>query len=141
MPKEKKKELQVAEDLFVNKFWTAKAIAEFLNLQENTVSKWRNKYGWDKMQEETINNPVKMKRLIAAQMLLIAQGEKSNIDADALAKMFKVYEGISDKINPGIVAAIIKLLDEFTVKENPELALKTLDNNKKFLIHIINTYG
>lgn len=141
MPKEKKKELQVAEDLFVNKFWTAKAIAEFLNVQENTVGKWRAKYKWDKLQEETINNPVKMKRLIAGQMLLIAQGEKSNIDADALAKMFKVYEGISDKINPGITAAIIKLLDEFTAKENPQLALQTLENNKKFLIHIINTYG
>jgi hypothetical protein len=141
MPVKKLKEKEVAEDLFVNKFWNGAAICEFLKLQPNTFSKWRNKGNWDKLQEETINNPVKMRRLIAQQMLMIAGGEKSSIDADALAKMYKVYEGMSEKINPGIAAAIIKLYDEYLLKANPELAVKNLEYNKKFLIHIINKNG
>lgn len=141
MPKEKTREQQAAEGLFVDQFWDAQQIADFLKVQPATVGVWRKKGEWDKKREETINNPVKMRRLIAQQMLLIAQGEKATIDADALSKMFKVYEGLSDKINPGIVAAIIKLYDEWLAKENPKLAVENLPFNKKFLIHIINTYG
>lgn len=141
MPKEKVREREAAEQLFVEKFWDAKTIAEYLHLQESTVGKWRQKYSWDKLRDDTINNPVKMRKLIAAQMMLIVQGQKSEIDADALAKMFKVYEGISERINPGIVAAVIKLYDEFLSKKEPKLALENLPHNKEFLIHIINTYG
>lgn len=141
MPQLKLKEREAAENLFIDNFWDAKTIAEYLSIQENTIGKWRKKHEWDKKREETINNPVKMRRLIAKQMMLIVQGEQSEIDADALAKMFKVYEGISDKINPGIAAAILKLQDEFIVKLDPAFAVKLTDHNKKFLIHIINTYG
>jgi hypothetical protein len=139
MGEKKLKEKEAAEQLFVEKFWDAKTIADFLSLQENTVSRWRKAGNWDKLREETINNPLKMKRLIAKEMLLIAQGDKTTIDADALSKFYKVYEGISDKINPGIVAAILRMYDEFLLNENPELAVANLPFNKKFLIHIINT--
>ncbi len=141
MAREKTKELQAAESLFVDNFWDANKIAEQLSLSPTTVGKWRAKYDWDKMREDTINNPVKMRRLIAKQMMLIVQGQKTEIDADALSKMFKVYEGISDKINPGITAAVLKLYDDFLSVEKPELAVANLPHNKKFLIHIINTYG
>ncbi len=141
MPKEKTKERELAQQMFVEFFWDAKTIAEKLGVGENTVSKWRSSGDWDKMREDTINNPVKMKSLLAKQMLLIVSGDKSTIDADALAKMFKVYEGISEKINPGITAAVLKLYDEWLAKENPTLALQNLAYNKKFLIHIINTNG
>jgi len=141
MPKEKVKEREAALNMFVEMFWDAKQIAEALNVSENTISKWRDKYEWDKRREDTINNPIKMKRLVAKQMILIANGEKPTIDADALSKLFKVYEGISDRINPGIVAAVLKLKDEFMAKEAPKLALELLEWNKKFLAHIINTNG
>ncbi|TAG31889.1 MAG: hypothetical protein EAZ35_02235 [Sphingobacteriia bacterium] len=141
MSKEKIKERQAAEQFFVNNLYDAKTISDLLSIREATISTWRVKYGWDKLREDTINNPVKMKSLIAKQMLLIAQGEKSTIDADALAKMFKVFEGISEKINPGIVAAVLKLLDEFQAKENPAHAILCLDYHKKFLNSIIQIYG
>lgn len=141
MPKVKIKEREAAQQFFVEMFWDAKTIASHLSLEEKTVGAWRKKYNWDKLREETINNPTKMRSLLAREMLLIVQGEKSTIDADALAKMFKVYEGISSKINPGITAAILKLYDEFLVKKNPKLAIENLPYNKEFLIHVINTYG
>lgn len=141
MPKKKLKEEGVAEDLFVNKLWTGAAICEFLKIQPNTFTKWKNKGNWEKLQEDTINNPVKLRRLIAQQMLIIAGGEKSALDADALAKMYKVYEGFSDKINPGIVAAIMKLYDRFLAVENPPLAISNLEWNKKFIIHMIDKHG
>lgn len=141
MGKEKVKERKAAEAMFVQQFLDAKSIAEALHLQENTVGEWRKKYKWDKLREDTINNPVQMRALLAQQMLLIAGGGDATINADALAKIYKVYEGLADKINPGIVSAIMKLYDEFLAKENPQLAVSNLDYNKKFLIHIINNYG
>lgn len=141
MPIVKTKERETAKNLFVENFWNANTIAEFLNVEPATVGKWRRHGDWDKEREETINNPLKMKRLFAKQMMLIAQGEKCEIDSDALSKVYKVYEGISDKINPGIVAAVIKLQDEFLVKLNPQLAVQLLEYNKKFLVHIINSNG
>lgn len=141
MPIEKIKEREAAQQFFVEMFWDAKTIALHLMVDEKTVGKWRAKYKWDKLREDTINNPVKMRTFIAQQMMLIVQGQKSTIDADALAKMFKVYEGISDKINPGIVAAVLKLYDDFLSTKAPKLALQNLPFNKEFLIHIVNTYG
>lgn len=141
MPKEKVKEREAAQNFFVENFWDAKTIANWLGLQETTVGKWRAKYNWDKLREDTMNNPLKMKRLIGSQMMLIAQGMPAQIDADALSKMYKVYEGISDKINPGIVAAVVKLQDEFIVNIDPQFGIKLLEYNKKFLIHIIEKHG
>lgn len=141
MGKEKDAEREVAQLYFVDLFMDAKTIAEKLKISENTIGKWRKKFDWDKIREDTINNPIKMRKLLAEQMILIASGEKSIIDADALSKMYKVYEGISERINPGIVAAVLKIYDEFLAKRNPKLALENLPYNKEFLIHIINTYG
>jgi len=141
MPVLKTKERETAKNLFVENFWNANDIADFLNIEPSTVGRWRRHGKWDQEREDTINNPIKMKRLIAKQMMLIVQGQPCELDADALSKMYKVYEGVSDKINPGIVAAVIKLQDEFLVKLNPQLALQVLEYNKKFLIHIINSNG
>lgn len=141
MGREKTKDKVAAQQMFVEWFLDAKTIAEKLDLHESTVGTWRKKYEWDKLRESTINNPVKLQTLIAQQMLLVAEGKDATINADALAKLSKVLEGLSNKINPGITHAIMKLYDEWLAKENPELALKNLDYNKKFLIHIINTYG
>jgi hypothetical protein len=141
MGKEKTKEKKAAASMFIDQFMDAKTIAEILNIEPNTVGDWRKKGKWDDEREQTINNPVKMRSLLAKQMLLIADGKDATINADALAKIFKVYEGLADKINPGIVSAILKLYDEWLAKENPQLAISNLEYNKKFLIHIINTYG
>lgn len=141
MGKEKVKDRIAAQQMFVEWFLDAKTIAEKLNIQENTIGTWRKKYEWDKLRETTVNNPVKMKSLIAQNMMLVIEGKQPNFDADALAKMFKVYEGLSDKINPGIANAIMTLYDEWLAQSNPKLAVENLAYNKQFLVHIINTYG
>jgi transposase-like protein len=141
MPKEKTKERVFAENLFVEQLMTCEQIHEQYGYSTNTLSKWRNKYEWDKQREDTINNPLKMRRIIAQQMLKVVQGEETTIDADALSKLFKVYEGISEKINPGICAAVMKIYDEYLAKENPALASQNLPYNKKFIAHSINVYG
>ncbi len=141
MGKEKIKERVAAESMYCEKFMTAKEIADTLSIEPNTVGKWIQKYGWDKDRQDTINNPVKMRRILGEVLMLVIQGEKPKIDTDALSKVYKVYEGISDRINPGMVAGVMKLYDEYLVKVNPELAIKNLEHNKKFLLHTIELYG
>jgi uncharacterized protein YjcR len=144
MGKEKSKEKAVAKDLYVNKLWTAKDVCEFVDVSENTLTKWKStdpEGDWDKQREKVITNPLVLKQLVLDDMVSIAQGNQPKIDADSMAKLNKVVEGLNDKIQPGIVAAILKLQDEFLVKENPQLALQLLPYNKKFIVFIINTYG
>jgi len=146
MGKEKTKERTVAKDLYINKLWSAKEISEFLSVTETIIGRWKKKdegteEDWDKQREQIIANPLVLKQTILNEMVAIAAGQPAKIDADALAKLNKVIEGLNDKIQPGIVAAILKLQDEFLVKENPKLAVELLPHNKKFIIHIINTYG
>lgn len=141
MGREKTKERIAAEDFFVQYMWDAKKIAEHLDLQENTVGAWRKKYEWDKKREQFIGDPLKLKQLIAKEMLNRAEGQTANIDADGLYKLYKIVEGLSERINPGIVASVMKLYDEFLLTKDQELAVKNLPYNKQFLLHIINNYG
>jgi uncharacterized protein YjcR len=137
MAEKKSKKCIGAEQMFVQQLMDGKTIAETLDMPESTISRWRKKYNWDKLQQDTINNPQLLKRIISTEMLKKARGEKTDIDTDGLSKLFKIYDGLSDKINPGIVAAIMKEYDNFLSEINPDLAVANLPYNKKFLISII----
>lgn len=144
--KSKVKEREVVIDLYVNKLWNQKEISEFLAISENTITKWKKQdegtgNDWDKQREKTIGDPNKLKAAILAEMVSITNGEAPKLNADGLYKLFRIIEGLNDRINPGTVAAIMKQYDEFLLVENKELAVTNLPYNKKFLTHIINIYG
>lgn len=144
MAVKKDKERAVAKDLYIHHLWTAKDIAASFGISETTIGKWKSEDpegNWDTQREAVISNPIKLKQLVQAEMVSIAQGNPPKMNADALNKLYKVVEGLGDSIHPGLVAAIIQLQDDFILKENPKLALELLEVNRKFLIHVINTYG
>lgn len=127
--------------MFVELGYTAKAIAETLGVQENSVGKWRKDGGWDKQREELLASPHKIRQLLLKEYQSIADGNDPKLNADAISKISKALDSIDDKINPRVVISFLKMLDDFTANIDPVKAASNLDVHKLFILHMIEMYG
>jgi transposase-like protein len=135
----------MAERMFVEDGMTAKAIAEQLDVSEQTLSKWRKgkegEKSWDDKRAEMLASPHKIKEILLKELILVASGEKSNVDADALAKINKVIESLSDKISVQVVFSVFKEFDNWMADEDPKTAVLFTEWHKQFLLYKINLEG
>ncbi|WP_136464935.1 DUF1804 family protein [Flagellimonas onchidii] len=134
---EKKRTL--AERMFINDGMTAKAIAMELETTEQTVGRWRKggkgEKDWDTRRAELLSAPHKIKEILTKELQSIAEGNKPEIDADALSKVGKVLEGISGKVSTQIVLSAFKEFDNWMAEQEPETAILFLDWHKKFILY------
>ncbi len=132
----------MAERMFVEDGMTAKAIAEQLDVSEQTLSKWRKgkegEKSWDDKRAEMLASPHKIKEILLKELMLVAGGEKSMVDADALAKINKVIETLSDKINTQIVFSVFKEFDNWMADQDPKTAILFTEYHKQFILYKIN---
>ena len=132
----------MAERMFVEDGMTAKAIAEQLEVSEQTLSKWRKgkegEKSWDDKRAEMLASPHKIKEILLKELMLVAGGEKSMVDADALAKINKVIETLSDKINTQIVFSVFKEFDNWMADQDPKTAILFTEYHKQFILYKIN---
>lgn len=135
----------MAERMFVEDGMTAKAIAEQLDVSEQTLSKWRKgkegEKSWDDKRAEMLASPHKIKEILLKELILVAGGEKSKIDADALAKINKVIESLSDKISVQVVFSVFKEFDNWMADQDPKTAVQFTEWHKQFLLYKINLEG
>lgn len=135
----------MAERMFVEDGMTAKAIAEQLDLSEQTLSKWRKgkegEKSWDDKRAEMLASPHKIKEILLKELILVAGGGKSLVDADALAKINKVIETLSDKISVQIVFSVFKEFDNWMADQDPKTAVQFTEWHKQFLLYKINLEG
>jgi transposase-like protein len=135
----------MAERMFVEDGMTAKAISEQLDVSEQTLSKWRKgkegEKSWDDKRAEMLASPHKIKEILLKELILVAGGEKSKVDADALAKINKVIESLSDKISVQIVFSVFKEFDNWMADQDPKTAVLFTEWHKLFLLYKINLEG
>lgn len=135
----------MAERMFIEDGMTAKAIAEQLDLSEQTLSKWRKgkegEKSWDDKRAEMLASPHKIKEILLKELILVAGGGKSLVDADALAKINKVIETLSDKISVQIVFSVFKEFDNWMADQDPKTAVQFTEWHKQFLLYKINLEG
>lgn len=135
----------MAERMFVEDGMTAKAIAEQLEVSEQTLSKWRKgkegEKSWDDKRAEMLASPHKIKEILLKELILVAGGEKSKVDADALAKINKVIESLSDKISVQVVFSVFKEFDNWMADQDPKTAILFTEWHKQFLLYKINLEG
>ena len=135
----------MAERMFVEDGMTAKAIAVQLDVSEQTLSKWRKgkegEKAWDDKRAEMLASPHKIKEILLKELILVAGGEKSNVDADALAKINKVIESLSDKISVQVVFSVFKEFDNWMADQDPKTAVLFTEWHKQFLLYKINLEG
>lgn len=129
---EKKRAL--AEQLFIENMQSAKHIAEFLGVSEQTISRWRNKYDWEKRRTEALASPHRIKSILLRELENIAEGGDRTIEADGLFKIYKVIEGLSDRTSVQVVLSVFKEFDDWMIDQDPEKAVKFLEFHKKFIL-------
>jgi predicted DNA-binding protein YlxM (UPF0122 family) len=131
----------MAEGMFIQDGMTAKAIAEMLAVSEQTISKWRNAGSWDDQRAEMLASPHKIREILMKELMKVSGGEKSVIDADALAKINKVIETLSDKISVQVVFSVFKEFDNWMADQDAKLAVEFTEWHKQFLLYKINLEG
>lgn len=132
----------MAERMFVEDGMTAKAIAEQLDVSEQTLSKWRKgkegEKSWDDKRAEMLASPHKIREILIRELMIVAGGEKSLVDADALAKINKVIETLSDKISAQVVFSVFKEFDNWMADQDPKTAILFTEYHKQFILYKIN---
>ena len=135
----------MAERMFVEDGMTAKSIAEQLDVSEQTLSKWRKgKEGektWDDKRAEMLASPHKIREILLKELILVSEGKPSKVDADALAKINKVIESLSDKISAQVVFSVFKEFDNWMADQDPKTAILFTEWHKQFLRYKINLEG
>lgn len=131
----------MAERMFVEDGMTAKAISDILDVSQVTLSKWRNDGDWEKKRAEMLAAPHKLREILMKELKTIAEGGISIVDADALAKVNKVIESISDRISVQIVFSVFKEFDNWMADNDPKTAVLFTEYHKQFLLHKINQEG
>ena len=135
----------MAERMFVEDGMTAKAIAEQLDVSEQTLSKWRKgkegEKSWDDKRAQMLASPHKIKEILFKELMLVVGGEKSAVDADALAKINKVIETLSDSTSVQIVFSVFKEFDNWMADQDPKTAVLFTEYHKQFILFKINQEG
>lgn len=132
----------MAERMFVEDGMTCKAISEQLDVSEQTLSKWRKgkegEKSWDDKRAEMLASPHKIREILIRELMIVAGGEKSMVDADALAKINKVIETLSDRISTQIVFSVFKEFDNWMADQDPKTAILFTEYHKQFILYKIN---
>ncbi len=117
---------------------TQQQIAELYSVTQKTVSKWANQFDWEQKRVDFHSSPIKIKQLLQKEVLLVASGKPSTINADSISKLMSALDRCDKKANPVIVARILKDVDNFVSEHDPHFAVKLTEFHKKFLQHRIN---
>lgn len=132
---------EMAERMFIEEGMTAKAISAILDVSEQTLSRWRKGYeidgekSWDDRRAEFVTSPHKIREVLMRELKTVAEGGKSTVDADSLAKISKVLETISDRISIQVIFSVFKEFDSWMASQDPEVAIQFLEWHKMFLLH------
>lgn len=131
----------IAERMFVEDGMSAKAISEMIEVSQVTLSKWRKEGDWDNKRAQMLAAPHKLREILMKELKTIAEGGKSKVDADALAKVNKVIETMSDRISVQIVFSVFKEFDNWMADQDPKTAIQFTEWHKQFLLYKINQEG
>ncbi len=109
------------------------------------MSKWRKgkegEKSWDDKRAQMLASPHKIKEILFKELMLVAGGEKSAVDADALAKINKVIETLSDSTSVQIVFSVFKEFDNWMADQDPKTAVLFTEYHKQFILFKINQEG
>lgn len=137
----KENQRTIAEGMFIEQGMLCNAIAPLVKVTEATLSKWRKEGNWDTRRAEALASPHKIREILLKELQNVASGEKAQIDADALAKISKVMEALTDRISPQVTISVIKGFDNWMADNDPKMAVQFLEWHKRFIQYIISLHA
>ena len=129
----------LAEKMFVEEGMTAKAIAESVDVTEQTIGRWRKgiqgDISWDEKRKRYLSAPNNIKKVLMTELSDLAEGKQSKLDVKAITEVRKAMELLSDSISAHVVMAVFKEFDSWMAVQDPEIAISFLDWHKMFLLY------
>ncbi|HAP94549.1 MAG TPA: hypothetical protein DCP54_02115, partial [Chryseobacterium sp.] len=105
----------LAEKMFVEEGMTAKAIAETIDVTEQTIGRWRKgiqgDISWDEKRTQFLSAPNNIKKVLMTELKDLSEGKDASIDVKAISAVTKAIELLSDKVSAQIVMAVFKEFD------------------------------
>lgn len=121
--------------MFTEHGMTCAAIADNTGLTEATLSKWRKDMDWDKLREEILVRPDRIRDILMKELKSVAEGNKASIDTDALSKINKTLQYFDGKLSLPIIVAALKECDNFIMTVDPKKALEICEYHKAFILY------
>ncbi len=140
-------EISYAEMLYCEKRYTPEAIAETLGRNIKTIYTWRDDNGWEETKDLLAVGPTELKKILLKEAVRIAKGEArkddqgnevKGIDADALSKVMKAYDYMSQRTSPEVIHDVLVELDNYMVTIDPVKASEFTKYHAMFLQDRIN---
>ena len=116
---------------------TQKEISELYKVTAKTIGEWFKKYEWEQKRLDFHASPTKIKQLLQQELLKIANGDKATLPADSISKLMATLDRLNKQADPIVVHSILKELDLFISRIDPEFASKCTPYHKMFLQHRI----
>mgnify|MGYP003083732849 CR=1 FL=1 len=129
----------MAERMFVEDGMTAKAIANALDVSEQTIGRWRKgiqgDISWDDKKTQFLSAPNNIKKVLMNELTHLSKGGNATLDVKAIKDITSVIETLSDRVSAPIVFAVFKEFDAWMATQDPEIAVSFLEWHKLFLLH------
>lgn len=116
---------------------TQKEVSETYGVTEKTISKWSKEDEWEESRRDHYASPIKIKKLLQEDIFRMARGEEPLLNSDKISKHMSALDRCEKKLDPVVVAKLLKELDNFISKINPVFATEATVYHKQFLQHRI----
>lgn len=125
----------LAERMFVEEGMTAKAIANAIDMTEQTIGRWRKSGEWDKKRTRHLQAPQNIKKAIDEEVARLTQGYEPSLDMKAIKSAIDASKSISTELSAQVVYSVFKEFDNWIASQDPEQAIAFLEWHKLFLLY------
>lgn len=133
----------IAERMYVEDGMTAKAIANAVDVTEQTIGRWKKgiqgDISWDVKRAQYLSAPSNIKKILTNELVHLSKGGDATLDIKAITDITKAIATLSDKVSTQVVFSVFKEFDMWMTEQDPELAIKFLEFHRMFLLHKAQT--
>ena len=129
----------MAERMYVEEGMTAKAIANAIDVTEQTIGRWKKgiqgDISWDEKRNQYLSAPSNIKKILTNELIHLSKGGDATLDIKAITDITKAIATMSEKVSTQVVFSVFKEFDMWMSEQDPEMAIQFMDWHKIFLLH------
>nr|DAU74061.1 MAG TPA: Protein of unknown function (DUF1804) [Caudoviricetes sp.] len=129
----------MAERMYVEEGMTAKAIANAIDVTEQTIGRWKKgiqgDISWDEKRNQYLSAPSNIKKILTNELIHLSKGGDATLDIKAITDITKAIATMSEKVSTQVVFSVFKEFDMWMSEQDPERAIQFMEWHKIFLLH------
>lgn len=129
----------MAERMYVEEGMTAKAIANAIDVTEQTIGRWKkgiqSDISWDEKRNQYLSAPSNIKKILTNELIHLSKGGDATLDIKAITDITKAIATMSEKVSTQVVFSVFKEFDMWMSEQDPEMAIQFMEWHKIFLLH------